>query len=151
MTDSTNPIAMLRKVYRLTQRDIALKARITEQVVLKAEQGLYPTLPPSLLRVMAHIADESERDFEKQYEEWIQDELFMVKLPSVGNHMVTDRVLFGEWMNTVCALNGVNSNINSFCKLMKIHPYVIQKYASGKMKGVPVQLIQRIGQIKGVG
>ena len=108
MPDTTNPITMIRKVFRITQRDIALRARITEQVVLKAEQGLYPTLPPSLLRVCANIADESERDFEKQYEEWIQDELFMVKLPSVGNHMVTDRILFLDWMNTVCALNGVN-------------------------------------------
>ncbi len=149
--ETPNPITLIRKERRYTQKDIALKARITEQVVLKAEQGLYPTLPPSLLRTLACIADMKEAELERTYEAWIDSTLAAIKLPSVGNHMVTDRVLFNDWMNTVCALNGVNSNINSFCKLMKIHPYVIQKYSSGKMKGVPVQLIHRIGQIKGMG
>jgi transcriptional regulator with XRE-family HTH domain len=146
-----NPITEFRKEYRYTQRFIAGYAGITEQVVLKAEQGLYPTLPPSLLRAVSHLQGVTESSFEERYENWINESLAAVKLPSVGDHMVTNRVTFVEWRSTVCGMNHVPDNINAFCKLMKIHPYVIQKYESGKMKGVPIQLIQRIGQIKGIG
>jgi DNA-binding XRE family transcriptional regulator len=146
-----NPITSIRKEYRLTQKELSIRAGITEQVVLKAEQGLYPTMPPSLLRYLSYISETPSNVVEGKYESWIKIELAAVKLPSVGSHMVTDYVLFNEWRSAVCNLNHVNDNINSFCKLLKIHPYVIQKYSAGKMKGVPVQLIERIGQIKGIG
>lgn len=146
-----NPIIAFRKDRRETQRTLADIAGITEQVVLKAEQGMYPTLPPALLEALTQITGFSKYRIENEYEGWIQDELRKVKLPSVGNQMVTDYVLFNEWRSAVCGINGVPDNINSFCRLLKIHPYVIQKYSAGKMKGVPIQLIERIGQIKGVG
>jgi transcriptional regulator with XRE-family HTH domain len=148
---SVNPVSRIRKDLSLTQVDLARRARITEQVILKAEQGVYPTLPPSLLRMLGYLTGTPESQIEAEYEAWIDEQLKEVKLPSCGKQMVTDFVLFNEWRSTVCNLNGVPDNINSFCKLMKIHPYVIQKYSAGKMKGVPVQLIQRIGQIKGIG
>lgn len=146
-----NIITRIRKEYRVTQAYIASLAGITEQVVLKAEQGMYPTLPPALLEALHEITAISKARLEHEYEEWILSELARVKLPSVGHQMVTDYILFNEWRSSVCGINGVPDNINSFCKLLKIHPYVIQKYSAGKMKGVPVQLIERIGQIKGVG
>lgn len=146
-----NPIIAFRKDRRETQRTLADIAGITEQVVLKAEQGMYPTLPPALLQGLQDITGFNKHRIEQEYEGWIQDELHKVKLPSVGNHMVTDYLLFNEWRSVVCNINHVPDNINSFCRLLKIHPYVIQKYSAGKMKGVPIQLIERIGQIKGVG
>jgi hypothetical protein len=112
---------------------------------------MYPTLPPALLQGLHDITGYSKHRIEAEYERWIADSLANVKLPSVGHQMVTDYLLFNEWRSAVCNMNHVPDNINSFCKLLKIHPYVIQKYSAGKMKGVPVQLIERIGQIKGVG
>lgn len=144
-----NPISQIRKELRLTQKELAIRAGITEQVVLKAEQGLYPTLPPSLLRTVAYLTGLSQTRVETNYEEWIKSELSHVKLPSASHHMVTDRINFVNWRSTVCGMNQVPDSVNSFCKLMKIHPYVIQKYESGKMKGVPIQLIERIVFIKG--
>lgn len=146
-----NPITIIRKDYRETQSSIARRAAITEQVVLKAEQGMYPTLPPALLQALSDITGVNKRQLESSYEYWIDDELKKVKLPNTGNQMVTDYILFNEWRSAVCGMNHVPDNINSFCKLLKIHPFVIQKYSAGKMKGVPVQLIQRIAQIKGLG
>ena len=144
-----NPISKIRKELRLTQKELAQRANITEQVVLKAEQGLYPTLPPSLLRTTDYLAGLPQNSIENRYEAWIDEELLKVKLPSASHHMVTDRINFVNWRSTVCGMNQVPDSVNSFCKLMKIHPYVIQKYESGKMKGVPVQLIERIVFIKG--
>lgn len=145
-----NIVTNIRKDYRQTQSSIASLAGITEQVVLKAEQGMYPTLPPALLEALHDITGFNKDRIEQLYEVWIKEELSNVKLPSVGHQMVTDHLLFNEWRSAVCNMNHVPDNINSFCKLLKIHPYVIQKYSAGKMKGVPVQLIERIGQIKGL-
>jgi DNA-binding XRE family transcriptional regulator len=144
-----NVIQSIRKDLRLTQKELADRSNITEQVVLKAEQGLYPTMPPSLLRQLAYLTGNSSERIEEEYEAWIREELTKVKLPSTSNSMVTDRINFINWRSAVCGMNGVSDNVNSFCKLMKIHPYVIQKYESGKMKGVPIQLIERIAYIKG--
>ena len=145
-----NIITQIRKDYRETQSSIAKLAGITEQVVLKAEQGMYPTMPPALLQALHDITGFSKARIESEYERWIDRELFKVRLPSTGNQMVTDYILFNEWRSAVCGMNKVPDNINSFCKLLKIHPYVIQKYSAGKMKGVPIQLVQRIAQIRGL-
>ena len=145
-----NIVTRIRKDYRLTQKQIADTAGITEQVVLKAEQGLYPTLPPALLQSLHDLTGTRKVFLETEYERWIDESLANIKLPEVGNQMVTDYILFNEWRSTVCGMNHVPDNINAFCKLLKIHPYVIQKYSAGKMKGVPIQLIKRIGQIKGL-
>ena len=144
-----NPIVALRKELRITQKELAEQAHITEQVVLKAEQGLYPTLPPSLLRMVSQLSELAPGLIEANYEAWINEELKKTKLPSVGNQMVTNPVNFKEWRQKVCELNDVPNSVNGLCKLLKIHPYVIQKYESGRMKGVPIQLIERIAYIKG--
>lgn len=147
-----NIVTRIRRDYRLTQKQIADTAGITEQVVLKAEQGLYPTLPPALLDALYQFTGTRKAVLESEYELWIDEAISQVKLPShLGNQMITDPILFNEWRSTVCGMNHVPDNINAFCKLLKIHPYVIQKYSAGKMKGVPIQLIKRIGQIKGIG
>jgi len=145
-----NNITQIREDFNLTQKQIASQCAITEQVVLKAEQGMYPTMPPALLEGLHYLTGYSKARLESEYERWIDSELFKVRLPSTGNQMVTDYVLFNEWRSTVCGMNKVPDNINSFCKLLKIHPYVIQKYSAGKMKGVPIQLVQRIAQIRGL-
>lgn len=145
-----NPLKQYREEYNLSQKDLADRAGITEQVILKAEQGMYPTIPPALLWALCNITGYSSTAIEKSYEEWIWEALHNVKLPLNADKMVTDHVLFRDWMGSTCALNDVADNVNSFCRLMKIHPYVISKYVSGKMKGVPVQLVERIATIRGV-
>ena len=145
-----NPIKTYRTEYHLTQRDLSSLCGITEQVVLKAEQGVFPTLPPSLLEGLHVLTGDSKTNIELSYEEWIKRELHSVDLPDpTSDKLLRDFVLFKDsYLPQTCRLNSVPVTINSFCALIKIHPYVIQKYVSGKMKETPRQLLERIEYIR---
>lgn len=155
-----HPIKKYRTEANLSQKELAAMAGITEQVILKAEQGLYPTLPPSVLRAMRELTGKSFTEIEDEYEAWNLEELTHVVLPvssashtSVGippseERQLRDPMLFKHWMHLVCDLNDVPTNVNAFCKLLKIHPYVIQKWTAGKMKEVPAQLLERVSYIR---
>lgn len=151
-TDIIHPVKKYRTEANLSQKELASMAGITEQVILKAEQGLYPTLPPSVLRALRELTGLSFTELEDEYEAWNNEELKKVILPvlSVGNEetRLRDPMLFKSWMHLVCDLNDVPTNVNSFCKLLKIHPYVIQKWTTGKMKEVPTQLLERVAYIR---
>lgn len=145
-----NPIKAYRNEYHLSQRDLSSLCGITEQVVLKAEQGVFPTMPPSLLEGLSKLTGDSKGDIELSYEDWIKRELHTVDLPDISSDkLLQDHLLFKDnYLPQVCRLNNVPVTINSFCSLIKIHPYVIQKYASGKMKEAPRQLLERIYYIR---
>ena len=147
-----NPIKAYRAEYHLSQRDLSSLCGITEQVVLKAEQGVFPTMPPSLLEGLATLTGDSKTHIEQSYEDWIKRELRTVDLPdSLSDKLLRDHILFKDsYLPAVCRLNNVPVTINSFCALIKIHPYVIQKYVSGKMKETPRQLLERIEYIRKV-
>ena len=145
-----NPLKAYREEYHLSQRALASLCGITEQVVLKAEQGVFPTVPPSLLYGLATLTEDSAAAIELSYEDWIKRELARVTLPTRGDNRISDYLLFKDWMVEVCRINSVPHTINSFCSLIKIHPYVIQKYVGGKMKEVPQQLIERVKYIRSV-
>lgn len=145
-----NPIKAYRTEYHLSQRDLSSLCGITEQVVLKAEQGVFPTMPPKLLAGLSTLTGDSKENIELSYEDWIKRELDTVILPdSNGDKLLRDYILFKDhFLTAVCHLNNVPVTINSFCAVIKIHPYVIQKYASGKMKETPRQLLERIEYIR---
>lgn len=143
-----NPIKAYRAEYYLSQRDLSSLCGITEQVVLKAEQGVFPTMPPSLLEGLHTLTGDSKTHIEFSYEDWIKRELRSVDLPTGRDAAIKDPVFFKIWMKDMCDLNNVPTTINSFCSLIKIHPYVIQKYVSGKMKEAPRQLLERIEYIR---
>lgn len=146
-----NPVKKIRKDLNLTQREAASIAGVTEQVILKTEQGLYPTMPPSVLYSFGHLSNLSVGLIEAMYEDWINQELRTVKLPqAVGLYDAwTSRYEFRGWRTVVCRLNDVSDTVNSFCKLFKMNPYVIQKYESGKLKQTPLQLVERVAYMRG--
>ena len=148
----TNPIRNYRRDLNLTQEALASIAGITKQVVLKAEQGVYPTLPPSLLKALSTVTRRESLFIENEYEQWINEELYNVRLPDqlTINYMLLDWRLFPQWREHVCKLNGVPNSVSAFCGLMKMHPYVIQKYEAGRLKSTPLQLMERIAFIRKV-
>ncbi len=148
---NTNPIKRLRTELGMTQSTAASIAGVTEQVILKTEQGLYPTMPPSVLYSFAELSGLSVGIIAAMYDDWINEALLTVKLPqAVGlDEAYLNRFEFHGWKTVVCRLNGVPDTVNSFCKLFKMNPYVIQKYESGKLKQAPLQLVERVAFIKG--
>lgn len=145
-----NPIKAYRAEYHLSQRDLSSLCGITEQVVLKAEQGVFPTMPPSLLEGLHTLTGDSKTHIEQSYEDWIKRELRNVDLPDASmDNLLRDFILFKDkYLPEVCRINNSPITVSSFCALVKIHPYVIQKYISGKMKEAPRQLLERIEYIR---
>ena len=105
-------------------------------------------MPPALLNGLSTLTGDSKTNIEQSYEDWIKRELRNVELPADGDKSISDPIFFKEWMVRVCESNAVPTTINSFCSLIKIHPYMIQKYVSGKMKETPRQLLERVEYIR---
>lgn len=146
-----NPIKQVREDNHLTQRAFASLAGVSEQVVIRAEAGLFGTLPPSIIKAVQTFTHDSDRAITVAYERWIEKELTEVKLPNrESDSMILYRSGFTEWKDTVCALNNVPHTTWGFCGLFKMHPYVIEKWESGKMKSPPLQLVQRLAHMRGI-
>lgn len=144
-----NPIKAYREEFHLSQRALASLCGITEQIILKVEQGVFPTLPPAVLKGLSTLTEDSQSNIEASYEDWIKRELKTVTLPAGRDGAIRDCLLFKTWMEEVCELNEVAPTINAFCGVIKLHPYVIQKWVAGKMKEVPRQLVERVRFIRG--
>lgn len=146
-----NPIKEVRLDHNLTQKAFASLAGVTEQIVIRAEGGMFGTLPPSMINAIKVFTGESSLVIVDKYEDWVERELKEVKLPDASSdHMILDRITFLDWKSTVCALNNVPNTGVGFCKLFKMHPHVIDKWESGKLKSAPLQLVQRLAHMRGI-
>ena len=146
-----NPVKEVREEHNLTQKAMASLAGVTEQVVLRAESGMFGELPPSIIQAVRTLTGDDSDEITETYKNWVEYELKQVRLPDgSADKMVLDRETFIEWMNTVCAMNDTPSTSVGFCKLFKMHPYVIDKWIGGRLKSAPIQLIQRLAHMRGI-
>jgi DNA-binding XRE family transcriptional regulator len=146
-----NPVKVVREEHNLTQRAFASLAGVTEQVVIRAESGMFGSLPPSIIEAVRTLNEWPSERITLEYESWVTKELSEVELldPKL-DEMILNPKEFKDWMKAVCALNGVPNTSVGFCKLFKMHPYVIDKWISGRLKSAPIQLIQRLAHMRGI-
>lgn len=147
---TSNPIKEIRTDLGLTQEALASIAGTTTQVIQKSEMGLFGSLPPNVIKALVILTGRAHLQIESQYNAWVEESLKEVKLPNGADKMILDPIQFMEWKQTVCGLNGVSDTTYSFCKLFKIHPYVIEKWEGGKLKSAPLDLITRVAKIRGL-
>lgn len=146
-----NPIKEVRLDHNLTQKAFASLAGVTEQIVIRAESGMFGTLPPSMINAIKVFTGESSLVIVDKYEAWVEKELKEVKLPAgSSDNMILERISFIDWKVVVCSLNNVPPTTVGFCKLFKMHPHVIDKWESGKLKSPPLQLVQRLAHMRGI-
>lgn len=130
---------------------MASLAGVTEQVVIRAESGMFGSLPPAVIEAIRVLTGDSSEDITKAYDEWVNIELSQVILPEPEyDKAILNGDDFIGWMATVCGLNDVPNTSVGFCKLFKMHPYVIDKWISGRLKSAPIQLIQRLAHMRGI-
>lgn len=142
-----NPIKTIRTTRNITQHEFANIAGVGEQVVMKTELGLYPNIPPSVLRVAAQLGQIPASVVEADYQAWIKEELRSVKLPNTPLPKTPKE--FIKWRHTLCGLNDEPDSQYALARLLKLNPYVIQKYEAGKMKQTPLQIAERVALIRG--
>lgn len=146
-----NPVREVREEHKLTIKAFASLAGVTEHVVIRAEGGMFGSLPPSILRSVEVLTGDKPDQITAAYERWVEYELSQVQLPAAKlDHMIEEPISFQDWMVIVCDLNDVPKSAISFCKLFKMHPYVIEKWINGKLKSAPLQLVQRLAHMRGI-
>lgn len=149
MNTPINPIKQIRLDHKLTQKDMASLAGVSPGVVTKTEAGVYPEVPPNLLKAICTLTGRPAVGVVDEYEAWIEYKLRSVKLPNLAVELVIPSTPqeMKEFRRWICASNEVPNTIIAFSTLLSIHPYVIEKFEKGRMKEVPKQLVERVNQI----
>ncbi len=112
-----NPIKLSRLQEGVTQAQLANLAGITPQVVLKAEQGLYGLLPPSLLPPVARYLFCSEAEVQALYRNFQAETrlnnrgLILENLAGIGTSLT-----FKEFREIV------GGSVAGFCRVLCLHP-----------------------------
>lgn len=97
-----NPIKYERTLRSLTQANLAAQAHVTPQVVLNAEQGLYQSLPLSILLTLDLDPDE--------YRSWVTAQRFR------NQHQFDRRVIRSrDWLTFRLS---VSPSFRGFCRLL---------------------------------
>lgn len=139
-----HPIVEFRKEHHISQDELANTCGITRQILVFAEQGIYPELPPSIID---GIKDEygllSTADFQEKNTAYIRQELDALDIRPWLGHTNGDPDMvpansFVEWRNLI------SDSVTNFGKLIKIQPITIRKYESGKTHNLPIQLVERL-------
>lgn len=136
-----HPLAEFRTEHHLSQDDLANLAGITRQIVTMTEQGIYPEIPPSIIKA---IKDEygvfATLHLPEEHAKWIDAELDKVNVEPWVQDVLQNQmpISFVEWRNEV------SDSVSNFGKLVKIQPVTIRKYESGATNNLPVQLVERL-------
>ena len=137
-----HPLVVFRNQHHLSQDDLANLCGITKQIVTFAEQGIYPELPPAIMKGIQNeyglFATES---FQTKSKEYIQQELAKLDISSWINPEFPNDVparSFVEWRSRIAG------SVTNFGKVIKIQPITIRKYESGKTHNLPIQLEERL-------
>ena len=132
-----NPVAKFRKDHGLTIADLANIRGVTEKVVRNAEQGLFNRLPPSIEEAIAFYEDaETARRIRLQYEDWLTEPLPDIELPPVGS---VDTFVSWRFM--------IGSNINEFCRKMRLQHTIVSNYENSRTRNLPQLIEKRLRRI----
>jgi len=144
-----NPLKEARLSLNLTQSELASQANITPNALIKYEQGLYPEPSPKILTALTTALDQ-DSDYPgvltKAYYNWRMDKLLDARVVFRHNHVVRGLHPTGGISPFVC-WRLYHLHISSrleFCKLLVLHPAVVQKYEEGQMRTMPVSLYETL-------
>lgn len=136
LTDES-PLKRVRRSLNITQVALADKAHVSRMVVIRAEQGLYSTIPDRLLVELSKVAGYAipRRDIQPLYEAWQRDQRMLqewVNDPFVGR----ERTKFRDWRISVTPIKSAMG----FCRLLCIHPNALRGLENGTSQSFPSQI-----------
>jgi DNA-binding XRE family transcriptional regulator len=116
-----NPIKSYRTLNSLTQAQLAQLARVTPQVVLLAEAGVYTTMPPKLKHI-CHADPIDYLDFQlsvRQSNRSAFEDAILRYNPPVASHS-HPHVAFRELVSP--------GSYIGYCKMLAIAPMIVRNY-----------------------
>lgn len=141
MEKNPHPIAQFRELHHLSQDDVANFCGITRQIITLCEQGVYPEIPPSIIKGFQNeFGQLTTYNWQEKHTAWINSELDKVNIEPWVQDMLQQQMpdSFIAWRNEV------SNSVSNFGKLMKIQPVTIRKYESGATNNLPIQLVERL-------
>lgn len=137
-----NPLKEARLELNLTQSQLAGLADITPNALIKYEQGLYPEPSLKIITALVEAADGdllySTRLFNSYYD-WRAQKVIAARL-FFKQHRVVNGLNPTGGLNPFICWRAHHLHIASrleFCKLLVLHPAVVQKYEEGQMRHMP--------------
>jgi transcriptional regulator with XRE-family HTH domain len=128
--EQRHPFKEIRVANRLGQEQVANQCRLTQQVVLRTEQGLYGMPSPSLLRFLASLEySKSVDELRNDYKAWQTQHRLYSKV-KIEQALLRQRAVAPKVKFTLPQLKnilGCSSSIG-FCKLMCVHPSQVNRY-----------------------
>lgn len=139
-----NPLKEARLAFNWTQNELAREANITPNALIKNEQGLYPE--PSNKVVLALGGDQR---MIADYKLWRLEHL-----DAACSFFTRHKEILGlqpsGGLNPFICWRVHHLHIDSrleFCKLLVLHPAVVQKYEQGEMRTMPESLYETLRRV----
>lgn len=133
----------LRTERGITQHELAMRAGVSTQAVMRYEQGLYEGLSYSIARNLAIMTDTPVDEVYKTYDLARNEQQLnadLTKVPPI--RLLGDKHPFETFREDVMKSKGKNPSRIAFCILLAIHPATVAEYDSGRVKHMPA-LIER--------
>lgn len=138
----TNPLKNARLQLNLTQRELAVKVGITPNAVIKYEHGLYPEPSDKIINALSAAIDGGPSyaiALRMSYMNWRYDRI-VAAIPFFKRYLDTSSVAPSGGENPFISWRVRHLHISSrmeFCKLLVLHPAIVQKYEEGQMRQMP--------------
>lgn len=122
----TNPLRVLRDTSKITQKDLARLASVSEQMITRHESGLINQTSVKVIRALSELTGVSEERIDIEYTKWVYKrraalsaERLQVRTDT-PDHLIMD----------LCHYVGVPGTVYSLCRILACHPFTAQVWVS---------------------
>lgn len=137
-----NPLKRARLDLNLTQHQLAKQADVTVNALIKYEQGLYPEPSAKIINALFELGYDpyiGVDELVRNYSFWRFQKVEAAKFVLRPHRNITGLKPSGGVNPFVCwRVHHLHlSSRLEFCKLLVLHPAVVQKYEEGQMRDLP--------------
>jgi transcriptional regulator with XRE-family HTH domain len=137
-----NPLNYRRLNVNYTQDQLAERAGVTHDNIVRNEQGLYSSPSPKVMAAIVELSGDDPVTVLLEYRNWVAWKRRQEPIRGLVRRIITfppgDKLTshpFLLWRNAL----GIKSRID-FCKMLCVHPATVLKYESNLQKNMPVQI-----------
>lgn len=142
-----NPIREARLMLDQSLHEFAQSCSVSRVAVQRAEAGCYIAVPPSIVNYLSGqllvLPDETPLTTDVEIQTAYKTYQFLTRRDTYLDQVLSSGVTFPVGVSPVVywrLTSGVSSQLE-FCKLLCVHPYVINKLESGVQHKLPKQLL----------
>lgn len=147
-----NPLKKARLDLNLTQQALAKQADISVNALIKYEQGLYPEPSAKIINALFELGYDPYTGVDelvRNYSYWRYNKVLAARV-TLHSHRNIIGLKPSGGVNPFVCWRVHHLHLPSrleFCKLLVLHPAVVQKYEEGQMRDLPKSIRQTLTQV----